>query len=190
MTFLVDINAMLFSSPRTLFPALARDQFGGGARAAGLLYAAPAVGAVAAAAGGAVARVRRQGLGVVIAIAAWGVAIAGFGMSRALWAGLLMLALAGAADTVNAVYRSTILQVATPAGMQGRLQGVYFVVVTGAPRLGDIRAGGMAEAVGAQMSVVSGGLACIAGIALLAVAVPSFIRYDARETTATAAPAD
>jgi Transmembrane secretion effector len=190
MTFLVDINAMLFSSPRALFPALAHDQFGGGARTAGLLYAAPAVGAVAAtAAGGAVSRVRRQGLGVVLAIAVWGVAIAGFGMATSLWLGLVMLAAAGAADTVSAVYRSTILQVATPSGMQGRLQGVYFVVVTGGPRLGDIRAGAMAEATGARVSVVSGGLACIAGIALLALAVPAFIRYDARDAVARELPA-
>lgn len=190
MTFLMDINAMLFSSPRALFPALAQDQFGGGARTAGLLYAAPAVGAVAAtAAGGAVSRVRRQGLGVVIAIAVWGIAITGFGMVTALWLGLLTLAVAGAADTVSAVYRSTILQVATPSGMQGRLQGVYFVVVTGGPRLGDIRAGGMAEATGARMSVVSGGLACIAGIVLLALAVPAFVRYDAREAAARGLPA-
>jgi MFS family permease len=184
MTFLVDINAMLFASPRALFPALAHDQFGGGARTAGLLYAAPAVGALAVTlVGGAVSRVRRQGLGVVISIAVWGVAITLFGLAQTLWLGLLMLGLAGAADTVSAVYRSTILQMATPSGLQGRLQGVFFVVVNGGPRLGDIRAGGMADALNARASVVSGGLACVAGIALLALAVPAFVRYDARNTT-------
>ena len=190
MTFLVDITAMLFASPRALFPALAHDQFGGGVRTAGLLYAAPAVGAFAAtAAGGAIARVRRQGFGVVVAIAVWGIAVAGFGMVPALWLGLLLLVAAGAADTVSTIYRSTMLQVATPSGMQGRLQGVYFVVVTGGPRLGDIRAGGMADALGARMSVVSGGIACVAGIVLLALAVPAFMRYDARQAVTGELPA-
>ncbi|HEY2764125.1 MAG TPA: MFS transporter [Pseudonocardiaceae bacterium] len=180
MTFLVDINAMIFGAPRALFPALAEDQFGGGAGTAGLLYAAPAVGAVAVTlVGGAVARVRRQGLGVVLSIAVWGIAITLFGLTSALWLALLMLAVAGGADTVSAVYRSTILQVATPPGMQGRLQGVFIVVVTGGPRLGDLESGAVATAFTTQVSVVSGGLACLAGIGVLALAVPAFVRYKA-----------
>lgn len=181
MTFVADIVAMIFGSPKALFPALAYGQFGGGPRTAGLLYAAAAVGAVAVTLfGGAVARVHRQGRGVVLAIAVWGVAITLFGLSSAVWVALLMLAVAGAADTVSAVYRTTILQQATPPGMQGRLGGVFIVVVTGGPRLGDLESGAVASVFGAQVSVVSGGLACIVGIAVLALAVPSFMRYDAR----------
>jgi hypothetical protein len=129
--------------------------------------------------GGAVARVRRQGLGVVLSIAVWGIAITLFGLTSALWLALLMLAVAGGADTVSAVYRSTILQVATPPGMQGRLQGVFIVVVTGGPRLGDLESGAVATAFTTQVSVVSGGLACLAGIGVLALAVPAFVRYKA-----------
>ncbi|HYZ38592.1 MAG TPA: MFS transporter [Pseudonocardiaceae bacterium] len=181
MTFVADLIAMIFGSPTALFPALADGQYGGGASTAGLLYAAPAVGAVVATLlGGAIARVHRHGLGVVVSIAMWGVAITLFGLASTLWLGLLMLAVAGAADTVSAVYRSTILQVATPAGMQGRLQGVFIVVVTGGPRLGDLEAGAVASAFTPQISVVSGGLACLAGIGLLALVVPAFVRYDAR----------
>jgi hypothetical protein len=162
---------------------LAEGQYGGGASTAGLLYAAPAVGAVVATLlGGAIARVHRHGLGVVVSIAVWGVAITLFGLASMVWLGLLLLAVAGAADTVSAVYRSTILQAATPAGMQGRLQGVFIVVVTGGPRLGDLEAGAVATAFTPQVSVVSGGLACLAGIGLLALAMPAFVRYDARTT--------
>jgi hypothetical protein len=124
---------------------------------------------------------------VVLAIAVWGAAITLFGLSSALWLGLTLLAVAGAADTVSAVYRSTILQVATPPGMQGRLQGVFIVVVAGGPRLGDLEAGAVAAAFTPRVSVVSGGLACLVGIGLLALAVPAFLRYDTR--TAAARPA-
>jgi Transmembrane secretion effector len=181
MTFVADLIAMIFGSPRALFPALAYGQYGGGAETAGLLYAAPAVGAVVVIlVGGAIARVHRHGLGVVLSIAVWGVAVTLFGLASTLWLGLLLLAVAGAADTVSTVYRSTILQVATPPGMQGRLQGVFIVVVVGGPRLGDLEAGAVAATFNPQVSVVSGGLACLAGIGLLAVAVPAFVRYDAR----------
>lgn len=188
MTFLVDINAMLFAAPRALFPALAYGHFGGGASTAGLLYAAPAVGGVGTMLiGGAIGRVRRQGLGIVLAIVAWGIAITLFGLSSSLWLGLLMLAAAGAADTVSAVYRSTILQVATPMAMQGRLQGVFTVVVSGGPRLGDLRSGAVAAAFTPEISLVSGGLLCIVGIAALALAVPAFVRYDAVKAAREAA---
>jgi MFS family permease len=183
MTFVADLIAMVFGMPAALFPALAYEQYGGGAETAGLLYAAPAVGAVVVAVlGGTIARAHRHGLGVVLSIAVWGVAITLFGLTSTLWFGLLLLAVAGAADTVSAVYRSTILQVATPSEMQGRLQGVFIVVVKGGPHLGDLEAGAVATAFTPRVSVVSGGLACLVGIGLLALAVPAFLRYDARTT--------
>ncbi|MEV0644415.1 MFS transporter [Phytomonospora sp. NPDC050363] len=181
MTFLVDINAMVFAAPRALFPALAYGVYGGDATTAGLLYAAPAVGALAVTlVGGAVARVNRQGLGVVVSIGVWGAAIALLGVSDVLWIGLAALFAAGAADTVSAIYRSTMLQAGTPSGMQGRLQGAHIVVVTGGPRLGDVRTGAVAGVFGPGASLISGGLICVAGIVTLALAVPSFMRYDAR----------
>ena len=183
MTFVADLIAMVFGTLAALFPALAYGVYGGGAGTAGLLYAAPAVGAVIVTLlGGVIARVHRHGLGVVLAIAVWGLAITLFGLTSGLGLGLVLvlLAVAGAADTVSAVYRSTILQVATPPGMQGRLQAVFIVVVTGGPRLGDLEAGAVATAFSPRLSVVSGGLACLAGIGLLSLAVPAFLRYDAR----------
>ncbi|MGH3831922.1 MAG: MFS transporter [Pseudonocardiaceae bacterium] len=189
MTFVADLNAMIFGIPTALFPALAYGQYGGGAETVGLLYAAFAVGAVVATLlGGVIGRVHRHGLGVVLSIVAWGVAITLFGLASPLWLGLPLLAVAGAADAVSAVYRSTILQVATPPGMQGRLQGVFIVVVTGGPRLGDLESGAVAAAFTPRVSVVSGGLACLAGIGLLALAVPAFLRYDARAEAAGEQP--
>jgi MFS family permease len=179
MTFLVDINAMVFGMPRALFPAIAATWFHGGAGTVGLLAAAAPVGAlVGAATSGWAGRVRRQGLAVLVSVAVWGGSIAAFGFTRTLWLALLLLAIAGAADMVSAIFRNTILQVSTPDALRGRLQGVFIVVVTGGPRLGDTEAGSVAAAFGTQMSVVSGGLACIAGVALLAAAYPSFAAYD------------
>ncbi|MDQ2789337.1 MAG: MFS transporter, partial [Actinomycetota bacterium] len=190
MTFVADLIAMIFGTPAALFPALAYV-YGGGAGTAGLLYAAPAVGAVIVTLlGGAIGRVHRHGLGVVLSIGVWGLAITLFGLTSTLWLGLGLLAFAGAADTVSAVYRSTILQVATPAGMQGRLQAVFIVVVVGGPRLGDLESGAVATAFTPRVSVVSGGLACLAGIGLLALAVPALLRYDARAAAARQAAAE
>jgi MFS family permease len=182
MTFLVDINAMVFGMPRALFPAIGATWFHGGAKTVGLLYAAPSIGALlGAATSGWAGRVRRQGRVVIISIGAWGASIAMFGFSRTLWLSLLLLALAGGADMVSAIFRNTILQVATPDALRGRLQGVFIVVVTGGPRIGDLEAGSVGAALGSQFSVVSGGLACIAGVLALTALYPSFTRYDAND---------
>ena len=93
---------------------------------------------------------------------------------------LFLLALAGAADNVSAIFRNTILQAATPDEYRGRLQGIFTVVVAGGPRAGDVEAGGVAAVFGETISVVSGGLACILGTVLLLPAFPAFLRYDAR----------
>lgn len=180
MTFVVDLIAMVFGMPRALFPAVAQDFYGGGAAVVGALTAAPALGAlVGAAFSGGLGRVRRQGLAVLWAIAVWGVAIALFGLSRALWVGLALLAVAGLADMVSAVFRTTILQVATPDALRGRLQGVFIVVVAGGPRLGDVESGAVAALTNETVSIVSGGLLCVLGVALVAALVPAFRRYDA-----------
>jgi hypothetical protein len=95
----------------------------------------------------------------------------------------LLLAIAGAADAVSAIFRSTILQVAAPVEMQGRLSGVFIVVVAGGPRLGDLESGGVATAFTPTISVVSGGVACLVGLVVLVALVPTFLAYDARSPT-------
>ncbi|MFL6240654.1 MAG: MFS transporter [Actinomycetes bacterium] len=184
MTFVHDINAMVFGMPRALFPVLAVTHFHGGRSTAGLLYSAPAIGALLIAiSGGWTSLVRRQGLAVVLAIAVWGTSIALFGFVHAIGLGVLLLAIAGAADAVSAIFRSTILQVAAPVGMQGRLSGVFIVVVAGGPRLGDLESGAVATAFTPTISVVSGGAACLVGLVVLVALVPSFLQYDARHPT-------
>jgi MFS family permease len=178
LSFAVDIVAMVLAMPRALFPEKAAEL--GGRGAAGWLYAAIAVGAVVAGlSSGWIGRVHRQGVALVAAVVAWGLAVAAAGLARSLWPMVLLLAVAGAADLVSAVYRQTILQTYAPDEMRGRMQGVFIVVVAGGPRLGDLRAGATAAAFGVTVSWVGGGLLCAAlvGLALL---VPALRRYDAR----------
>ena len=181
-TFVVDLNAMIFGMPRALFPALGTRYFGGGASTVGLLYAAPGAGAlVGALLTGWVSQVRRQGRAVVAAVMVWGAAIALFGVSRWLPIALMLLGVAGAADVVSAVFRNTILQLSVPDALRGRLSAVHIAVVTGGPRLGDAEAGAVAALAGNQFSVVSGGLACLAGALVVARLMPAFARYTPPE---------
>ena len=173
--YLLDIDAMVFGMPRALFPALGLGLFHGGARAVGYLYAAPGAGALLGALmTGWVNQVRRQGRAVIVAVVLWGGAITVFGLVHVLWVALVLLALAGWADVVSAVFRNTILQAAIPDSLRGRLSAIQIAVVQGGPRLGDLEAGGVAQAFGAQFSVVSGGAVCVAGAFLLAALLPGF----------------
>ncbi|HVQ87523.1 MAG TPA: MFS transporter [Actinomycetes bacterium] len=180
MTFLLDLSAMVLAQPRALFPALAATTYGGGARTVGYLSAAPAIGAlIGALFSGWLGRVRWQGLYVVIMVCAWGASISLFGLSNLLTWALFFLALSGSADMVSAVFRSTILQVATPDELRGRLQGVFIVVVAGGPRIGDVVAGSAATVLGEQVAIVAGGMACISVALALVAWHRGFIRYDA-----------
>ncbi len=181
-TFIVDLNAMVFGMPRALFPVLADRAFGVGAAGLGLLYAAPGAGAlVGALLTGWVRHVRHQGRAVLVAVAIWGLAIVGFGLStRApFWVALAFLAVAGAADVISAIFRSTILQSSVPDRLRGRLSAIHIMVVTGGPRLGDLEAGVVAQLTTPVTSAVSGGLACVVGVGMLAWLVPRFRRYHA-----------
>ncbi len=176
--FLADLDAMVLGMPTALFPALALDHFHGGPQTVGYLYAAPGVGALAGMLlSGWTARVGRAGRAVVIAIAVWGVAIAAFGLSPWLGPALLLLAVAGWADVISAVFRSTILQVEAPDRLRGRLSAIQTAVVGGGPRLGNAEAGGLAALIGVQASVIVGGAGCVAGIAVLARLMPRFAGY-------------
>jgi MFS family permease len=182
-TFVVDLIAMVFGMPRALFPVLAAEAFHVGPAGLGLLFAAPAAGAlVGALLTGWVRHVRHQGRAVLWAVSAWGVAIVAFGLSTDLfWLALGFLAVAGAADVVSAIFRGTILQSSVPDAMRGRLSSIHFGVVAGGPRLGDLEAGVVAQVVSPVFSVVSGGVAVVVGVIALAVLVPQLARYHAGE---------
>jgi MFS family permease len=176
--FAMDLSAMIFGLPRALFPVLAATTFHTGVQGLGLLYAAPGAGAaIAALTTGWTRHVRRLGGVIVVTIAIWGAAIIGFGFANALWIALLLLVVAGAADSLSAVCRTTILQTIAPDELRGRLTSVYFMVVVGGPYLGDMEAGAVASATTAQISVVSGGALCIVGLALATLAFPAVWRY-------------
>jgi MFS family permease len=175
MSFLVDIAAMVLAMPRALFPAVADERFHG---TVGPLYAAIAIGSViAGVSSGWIGRVRRQGRALTFAVVGWGLAVALSGLVHQLWLVVTLLAVAGAADLVSAVYRQTILQTYAPDEMRGRMQGVFIAVVAGGPRLGDVRAGGMAAATTVSFSWVFGGIACAVVVLIAGVLVRPFWNY-------------
>jgi MFS family permease len=186
--FVIDLNAMVFGLPRALFPALGEQVFGGGASTVGLLYAAPGAGALLGAlTTGWVGRIRRQGLAVLVAVAGWGAAIAAFGLTASLPLALVLLAVAGAADVISAVFRNTVLQLIVPDSLRGRLSAVQIAVVTGGPRLGDTEAGAVAALTTTRFSVVSGGAACVVGVLACAWLLPAFRRASVLEADAAEA---
>jgi MFS family permease len=174
----LDFGSMVFGMPMALFPALAQHQFGGGTATAGLLYASPAIGGIV---GGAFSRplslVRAQGAAVLAATCVWGLAIAGFGSTHILVLGVFALAIAGMADMVNGVFRTTMLQVNTPDELLGRVNAVGFVGAEIGPSLGNVEAGAVAAAVSPSFSAISGGLLCVAGAGLALVLRPALHRY-------------
>ncbi|MCC9195722.1 MFS transporter [Arthrobacter sp. zg-Y820] len=194
MTFLVDLAAMVMAQPRALLPAVGALLLGGGATTVGVLLAATAVGAfLAGLFSGPLGAVRRQGLAVLWSVAAWGLSVSAFGAvvvmagrnegddpSAWLIPAAVAMGCAGIADSVSGVFRSTILQSATPDAMRGRLQGVFVVVVAGGPRLGDLVAGVDASFLGEGWAAVIGGLVCVVLVGVLARRQPRFARYDAR----------
>jgi MFS family permease len=187
-SFVIDLFAMTFGMPRALFPVLALSVYGAGASGAGLLYASVAAGAtVAALTTGWLRHTRRLGRVVIYAVIAWGLAIAGAGLVSSLWLAAGFLFLAGAADSVSAVSRSIINQTVTPDALRGRMSSVFMLVVTSGPRLGDLESGVVASATSARFAVASGGLACLAGVAVVLIAFPALLAYDAERATATPA---
>ncbi len=176
----VDLVAMVFGMPSALFPALALDVFRVGPAGVGLLAAAPAAGAlVGAVFTGWVGRVRHPGRAVLVAVAAWGIAITGFGIFTASFAVALgCLAVAGAADMVSAVCRSAIVQRTVPDALRGRVMSIHVLTVTSGPRIGDAEATAVAAVVGPQLSVISGGLLCLVGLAAVARWLPELATFD------------
>lgn len=190
MSFLVDLIAMIFGMPRTLFPQIANQSFGGsdgGGVAFALLFAAISAGAVVGGVfSGWISRVRRQGLAVIVCIVIWGAAIAGFGGALVFAHGtalpilpiaVLLLMIGGGADMASAAFRQSMLQSAASDDVRGRLQGVFTVVVAGGPRVADVVHGASAAAIGTAATTAGGGVLVIVLVVVAALAVPAFVRY-------------
>ncbi len=180
--YLVDLNAMVFGLPRALFPAMAITVFHGGPGVLGLLTAAPGIGAfLGAITTGWLVKVRRRGRAISIAVAVWGAAMVGFGLTKSLILALVFLSVAGWADVLSAVLRNTILQTSIPDHFRSRLSAIQIAVVQGGPKLGDLESGAVAALSSTAVSVVSGGLLCMLGVALLALRRPQFYAEQAPE---------
>jgi MFS family permease len=181
-TMTLDFAATFFASATALLPIFAVEILHVGARGVGLLAAAPAVGSVCTAL--LIARVggfRRQGSIVIWAVAIFGLATVAFGISRAFWFSLLMLAITGAADTVSTVLRQTIRQLATPNHLRGRMTSINMVFFMGGPQLGEVEAGVVASFIGAPLSVVIGGAGSLLSAGVAAIKAKSLRHYEGSE---------
>ncbi|MFG2191307.1 MFS transporter [Streptomyces sp. NPDC048639] len=178
-TYAVDMAAMFFAYPAAIFPFLADELHA--PWALGLMYAAGSVGSLAVSlTSGWTARVHRHGRMVVLAAGCWGLAMALAGGLGNIWPVLLLLAVAGGCDMVSGIFRSAMWNQTIPDELRGRLAGIELLSYSMGPQLGQVRAGGVASLAGVRASVWSGGLACIASVGLLALALPRLMAYDAR----------
>src|SRR2546423_10310740 len=178
-TMTVDFVATFFASANQILPIYAKDILNVGARGYGFLAAAPAAGAIVA--GLIMARLgvlKKQGLTVIISVAFYGAAMIAFGVSRGFWGSLLMLALTGAAGAVSTSLRQTIRQLVTPNKLRGRMTSINMIFFMGGPQLGEVEAGTVAALIGAPLSVVTGGAACLIAAAIALGAARNLRRYE------------
>jgi MFS family permease len=178
-SFVIDVVAMTFGMPKALFPILSLTVFDAGVQGTGFLLSALAAGAmVAALTSGWLAGVRRLGRIVVAAVVVWGLAVTVAGVVGTFAAALVCFAIAGAADSVSAVCRSTILQIVTTDEMRGRMSAVFMLVVGGGPYAGDVESGAAAALLGVRPAVVSGGILSSVGAVGVALLFPQLYRFD------------
>ena len=185
--YALDLNAMILSMPRALFPAMALSIYHAGPAGLGLLFAAPGVGAmIGSFLSGFIRHLRHPGRAVLYSVIGWGVFITLFGLlTVSLPLALLFLAVAGGCDAISAICRNTIQQTITPDRLRGRLSAVASMVVVGGPYLGDVRAGAVGTALSPEIAVVSGGLMCLMGCAVVPLAVPQLWSFDITAEHAT-----
>ncbi|MTD55762.1 enterobactin transporter EntS [Amycolatopsis sp. RM579] len=174
---LIDVWAMVFAMPYSLFPQLAEQVFHGGPSTVGLLYTAPAVGAfLGALASGWTGRIRHSGRALIASVLLWGLAITAFGLSGHLWLGLLCLGIAGIGDTTSEILRRALLQHYTPDHLQGRVSSLWLAQATSGTAIGNAEAGLAARLLGGSGAVIGGGLVCVLGVCLVAVTMPRLRR--------------
>jgi len=183
-TMLLDFFATFFSSAQALLPIFAQDILGVGAHGYGVLYAAPAAGALVASGlmVPAMQIIERRGRVLIGAVVMYGVATVVFGLSRSFWLTYATLAAAGASDTVSMVFRNVIRQLETPDELRGRMTGVNMVFFMGGPQLGELEAGLVANWLGAPLSVVTGGVGCILATGWIAAITPTLRTYRKDDT--------
>ena len=178
-TMLLDFFATFFASATALLPIFAQDVLHVGAKGYGLLSAAPSVGAVIAAAAMVAMseRIQHRGRVLLAWVAVYGAATVAFGVSRNFIVTFICLAVTGVADTVSVVIRNLVRQLATPDAMRGRMTSVNMVFFMGGPQLGELEAGLVAQAFGAPLSVITGGIGCVLSVLWVAWRTPTLRAY-------------
>lgn len=175
-SYMVDFIAMIFGMPMALFPAIA--QANGGAKVLGLLYTAPAVGALFISfMSGWTAHIKRHGVGIAVSATLWGIAIIGFGLAPNMMVGLVFLVFAGAFDALSGIFRGTMWNETIPQHLRGRMAGIEMISYLSGPKMGDAEAGLVAAAFGITASIVSGGVLCVVGVLGCCYWLPKFWRY-------------
>lgn len=176
-TYLIDFVAMIFGMPMALFPILALHIYNR-PDMVGWFYAAPAVGAfVVSIISGWSLKIKRHGVAIIYSASIWGLAIIIFGLMKHIYIALLFLAIAGGADAVSGMFRSTIWNQTIPHGLRGRLASIEMISYMSGPLLGNAEAGFVAHIFGVSFSIISGGVLCIIGVILLSLFLPKFWRY-------------
>ncbi|GLW45465.1 MFS transporter [Streptomyces sp. NBRC 14336] len=176
-----DLAATLLAMPMSLFPLVNEERFGGSPRTLGLFMSAVAVGGVTATAfSGRLTRLARPGAVMLCGAGVWGAALALFGMTTSAWAGLGLLVVAGAADSVSVLSRTTIVQTRTPDALLGRVTAAEQIVGQAGPHLGNLRGGLVAGWTSGATALVTGGLLCVLAVAYVATSTPELRNGAAR----------
>lgn len=162
----LDLIVVFFGGATALLPVFARDILNVGAEGLGLLRAAPAFGAAIVALWLAIRPLeRRVGPSMLWAIAVYGLATLAFGVSKAFWFSMAMLAITGAADMISVYVRQSLIQFATPDAMRGRVASVSFIFISASNELGEFESGVAARFLGPVGAVILGGaVAVFAGL--------------------------
>jgi MFS family permease len=178
-TYAVDVLAMIFGMTTAIFPFVATVY--GAPWAVGLLYAAESLGSLLVSlTSGWTARVHRQGRGIALAAAGYGLAIVCLGLAPNIWFALGALVLAGAMDMISGILRSAMWNQTIPMHLRGRLASVEMLSYSVGPIAGNARAGLVASATGVRAAIVSGGALCVLSVAAAAALMREFRTYDNR----------
>lgn len=176
---LSDLSATALAMPIALFPAINAERFGGSPRTLGLLSTAIAVGGVIGTSfSGPVSHVTRQGRAMTVAVVVWGCSLIGFGLAGTFWLTFAFLVTAGTADVLSVVFRTSIVQMATPDRYRGRVSAAEFVVGSAAPQVGNFRAGVLGSLTSPGLSATIGGISCLGGAALITLTLPAVFRFE------------
>ncbi|MGW3147328.1 MFS transporter [Streptomyces sp. NPDC001177] len=170
---ITDLAATVLSFPASLFPLVNAERFGDDPRTLGLFLSAMAIGGIGATAlSGSVTRLGRPGRVMLWGAGTWGAALVLFGMSTDPWTGLGLLVVAGAADALSVVSRSTIVQTRTPDALLGRVTAAETIVGQAGPSLGNVRGGLVAGWTSGATALITGGLLCLLAVGAVGATTP------------------